>query len=114
MNSINLKERQMLCEWASVHSDDSIFERKSKKDEDSYFIARDTEDTYIMKYKFESIPQLQEKIEAVCGDKIDRQTQKLLAITAFKCKTSFLDSMQETGEKSSVDRGKLPEFTYAF
>lgn len=114
MNSIDVKEKQRLQEWASAHSDDSIFDRRCKDDEDSYFISRNTEDTYIMKYKFESIPQLQEKMEMVCGDEIERQTQKLLAITAFKCRTALSEDIQETDINTGVDRGKLPEFTYAF
>ncbi|MDE6626710.1 MAG: hypothetical protein K2K56_10150 [Lachnospiraceae bacterium] len=114
MNSINIKERQMLQEWASVHSDENIFDRRCKVDENSYFVSRNREDTYIMKYKFETIAQLQENIKRICGDEIDLQTQKLLAIAAFKCKASQVEDTHEANAKNNVDRGKLPEFTYAF
>ena len=114
MNSIDLREKQMIQKWASVHSDDAVFDERFKADKDSYFMSRSGQDTYIMKYEFESIPQLQEKIAVVCGDKIDRQMQKMMAIAAFKCREQFADNMQETDTDGGVDRGNLPEFTYAF
>ena len=67
-----------------------------------------------MKYKFESIPQLQESIGTICSAGMDEQIQKLLAIAAFKCKPVLLEDMRETDTNNSVDRGRLPEFTYAF
>ncbi len=114
MNSTNIKERQMLQEWAAANSDSGALDKESAENEDTYFITRKRVDTYMMQYKFENIPQLQEGIAKVCGDQIDPKTQKLLAVAAFKCRKTQSEDTQTTEMKNSVDRGKLPEFTYAF
>lgn len=114
MSLTNMKERQMLQEWSEVHSDEGIFDQRYETNVDSYFITRSREDTYIMKYKFENIPQLQESIGAICSAGMDEHMQKLLAIAAFKCKPVLLEDKQGTETNNGVDRGRLPEFTYAF
>ena len=111
MNLINVKEKKLLQEWAAKNSDREVFDQRSNFDTDSYFITRSSEDTYIVPYKFESIPQLQEKIVEVCGEKIDMQQQKLLCVAAFKCRVEPNKNFYK--EEKSITSGKLPEFTYA-
>lgn len=114
MNSIDIREKDLLQEWAAANSDGEIFEKRCSEDMDSYFITRKEEDTYIMSYQFETIPQLQQMINNVCAEQIDVQRQKLLSIAAFKCRETPEENSDEGEKRESVDRGKLPEFTYAF
>lgn len=114
MSSIDVKEKQLLQEWAAANSDGNVFEQRSHTDTESYFITRNNESTYIMPYQFDTIPQLQEKIAEVSGETIDLQLQKRLAVTAFKCRLSLTQDSGEEEDRKRADRGKLPEFTYAF
>ncbi len=114
MSSIDIREKNLLQEWAAANSDGEIFEKRCSTDKDSYFITREVEDTYMMPYRFETIPQLQQMIADLCIGEIDVQNQKLLSIAAFKCREVQQEDSKAGEEHKRVDRGKLPEFTYAF
>ncbi len=114
MHSIDIKEKKLLQEWAAANRDEQVFEQRSSSSMDSYFLTRNSEETYIMPYKFKTIPEFQERIKEVCGAEIDPQRQKLLAITAFKCRAVAEEKSHEEQKKENTNKGKLPEFTYAF
>jgi len=114
MSSIDIREKSLLREWAAANSDREIFEKRRLCDSESYFITRKREDTYIIPYQCETIPQLQQMINDVCMSEIDIQRQKMLSIAAFKCRETLEEDISGEEKKESVDRGKLPEFTYAF
>ena len=90
--------------------------KRCSTDRDSYFITREEEDTYMRPYRFETIPQLQQMIANLCTGEKDVQNQKLLSIAAFKCREVEVrqEDLGAGEEHKRVDRGKLPEFTYAF
>lgn len=114
MSSIDIREKSLLKEWAAANSDENSFERKGDAGAASYFLTRENEETYIMPYKFETIPQLQRMINDVSAERIDAQRQTLLSIAAFKCRETIGEDTAEEKRQTGVDRGKLPEFTYAF
>lgn len=111
MNLTNIKEKKLLQEWAAQNSNNEAFDQRSNVDAGSYFITRKSEDTYIVSYKIETIPQLQGKIIEVCGEKMGLQQQELLCVAAFKCRMSHNKNSYK--EKKNINNGMLPEFTYA-
>ena len=117
MHSIDIKEKKLLQEWAAANRDEQVFEQRSSSSMDSYFLTRNNEETYIMPYKFKTIPEFQERITEVWRGgpaEIDPQRQKLLAIAAFKCRAVAEEKPHEEQKKENTNKGKLPEFTYAF
>lgn len=107
MRLIDLKEKQMLAEWAERHVQDDF---KRSEEEKSYFKDRCDEDTYMMEYDFFTIADLELLMERVSKGGIPADVRHILAVAAFKAKPEKPDGRKtRSGERESI-----PEFIYVF
>ncbi len=104
--------------WARENKDESIFPLISEG-EDSYYITRNSEETYLMEYSFHNMAWLKESLKKYAGLSSDLQMLKKLTVTI--CQNRFIGNLQIhedriSREKKEVQDGKktLPEFIYVF
>ncbi len=131
MSLINGEAAGELWEWARENEDRSIFPQISKG-EASYYMNRNSEETYIMEYSFKTIAELKALLERHSGLSEEPQMLKKMAVEV--CQNRFRGSM-DTGADSSHagtkteahkemkkpeikkepdDEKVLPEFIYVF
>ena len=109
----------------------SIFPKISEG-EVSYYIDRDSEETYIMEYSFKTIDELKGLLERYSGLSEESQMLKKMAVEVcqnrfrgnvetnsrsenIKVKTDAGKEMKKLGIKKETDGDKiLPEFIYVF
>lgn len=108
MLSTDLKEKQMLREWAKCHEENGFDCIEVK---DTYFRDRDGDDTYLMEYDFSTIADLELLIEKVCMGSIPKDVGHMLAVAAFKEMPGRPGTEQIIG---SVQVENIPEFIYVF
>lgn len=113
MNSINIKEKDLLQEWAKRNGDNSIFEKEAGKD--SYFVERGQDLTEIWNYQFSTIGELKNIISAIIGSDIESDLEKLIVVSAFKCKnlTGKISASDVRSAEQENDE-KIPEYIYVF
>lgn len=119
MSLIDEKMMQILLEWAKENEDRNIFPMISGED-DSYYIDRNSEETYMMEYSFETMAELKKVLEEYSG--LSESPELLKMITIETCKNRAGKSMKAYGrrddgrEKKSEqdDKATLPEFIYVF
>lgn len=131
MNSINEKVKGEFLEWAKNNEDKEAFPRISKE-KDSYYINRNSEETYMMEYSFKTIAELREALEKYSGLADEQQMLKRMAVEV--CRNRFKSASEMDNDKinlqiipkapNAIDEGKekkefdgekvLPEFIYIF
>lgn len=101
--------------WAEKSEDKSIFPMISKE-EDSYYIDRETEETYMMEYSFETMAELKNLINAYSGLADDPQMLRKLVVEIMQNRFKSQLEMQESlkSNKTQDDNKNLPEFVYVF
>lgn len=106
-------------EWAEENGDNNIFPDISN-DEDSYYISRETEETYLMEYTFQNMAWLKEALQKYSGLSPDSQILKELAVKICQNKSSnnleIRRSTFDRERREEVEENKkiLPEFIYVF
>lgn len=119
MSLIDKKSYESLIEWAKENEDRYIFPMISDE-EDSYYIDRNSEETYMMEYSFETMGGLKEALEEYSG--LSEFPEILRIITSEACKNRFdkgravyqAGSERQVLEKAQDDKTALPEFIYVF
>lgn len=119
MSLINEKVIEEFSTWAEENENRHIFPEISNA-EDSYYINRDTEETYMMEYSFKTLPELKSALEQYSGLSSDPQMLKKLTVEI--CQDRFRSKLDTNGNKDNispntkVSEGKqtLPEYVYVF
>jgi hypothetical protein len=118
MNLIDESIVEKLSRWAELNEDKNVFPTINE-DEDSYYINRNSNQTYIMEYSFKTLQEVKESLNKFSGLS-DNDSEILKIITVEMCQERFKGKIEESG----VDMGKvkdygnkksvLPEFVYVF
>lgn len=110
----NDKEKQMLYEWGKANGASYHFPQIDKA-EKSYYIRRETEDSYIREYGFETLPELVKELDTMWGNEEAMQSiKKVVGVAAIKNKP--VEVIQKSIEKDKKDEreDRLPAFIYNF
>lgn len=105
MSSINDTEQKKLIEWASLYTGEKYFYSEEKTEKDSLWRTRKQEDTYIMEYDFDTLPEFEELCKKVLYIQEERKMQRVLSVAVFK--------NMPNGEVNEAVT-KLPEYRYVF
>lgn len=119
MSLINDKIIKELSKWAEINANNHIFPKASYTDA-SYYLSRDSEETYMMEYSFKTEEEIKNALERYCG--LESEPQLLKELTIAICQNRYkarlgedlieTDANQET--KSEDSEAKLPEYIYVF
>lgn len=109
MDLTNMREVNMLCDWALAHEKKEVFDGYGKNT-DSYFIDRISDNTYMMEYEVDDIGELSKLICENSRGKIDDEALKILSVAALKCKPDSI----KNGDAQNSDISKIPEYIYNF
>lgn len=118
MSLIDEKTKEEFCTWAAKNEDKHIFPVISEE-EDSYYVDRDSERTYMMDYSFKTVAELKEALEEHGSLLSDSRILRMLVIEI--CRNRY-DGRVEKHKKSDTDElqkeenrtTELPEFVYIF
>lgn len=119
MSLIREKVTDDFLAWAGTHADKDIFPAISAE-ENSYYMDRDTDQTYIMEYSFQDMFALREALEEYSDLKSDPCMLKRMTIELFQNRYVSPDDMnRDVGSQSSTgkkqeEQKSLPEFRYEF
>ena len=118
MSSISDQFLDDLLEWAKENEDRCVFPLISEQ-ASSYYICRNTEETYMMEYSFESVIELKAALEKYSRKPMDVQLLNKMIIAAYQNRFTAArneSAPDEQVEKSNLDDGKseLPEYIYVF
>lgn len=119
MSLINEVDMERFSAWAAKNEDRNIFSVISTEVE-SYYIDRNSEETYIMEYSFRTLQELRQALELYSGLGEDEEMLKMMTIAVckyrFKCDMQirkFEDSRQEE-KKTKNGEKSLPDYIYVF
>lgn len=107
MHSTDGREKKQLLEWAQRQGQNTF---ESDDNRESYFIERNTDNTYIIEYDFSTIADLKALMDTISGAKIPDEIKHMLAVAAFRAKPEMSDLQQTI----SNEQKNIPEFIYAF
>lgn len=105
--------------WAKENKDNNIFSEISEE-EDSYYINRNSEETYLMEYSFQNMAWLKEALEECSGLSADSQMLKNMTVEICQKKFESNPEIREhlvsekKEEKVQESKKTLPEFVYVF
>ncbi len=119
MNLISEKEAAFFSSWAKEKKDEKCF-AEIEKEKSSYYIDRDSEETYIMEYSFRNMEELKKLLRQYGTP--DQEPELLKALTIAICRNGpgSVQSSMNCGKKQgqgclAEDKEKiLPEYTYVF
>lgn len=109
MSLINEKDMEEFSAWAVKNVNKDIFPKISK--EESYYIDRDSEETYMMEYSFSTMPELRGILERYIGLGNNAEMLRKLIIMMYQNKFQNKIERNNTGINSDKD---LPEYIYVF
>lgn len=104
MNLIDENEKMRLKSWASKNADNKLFDLEDLNEKESYWISRKDEDSYIIEYDFQNLPEFESTCEKVLKKRFDQEVQRIISIAVFK-------GMPQ--EESNIN-DELPEYRYTF
>lgn len=120
MNLIDEKILEKLSLWAEKNADKNVF-REVLNDDVSYFINRDSEETYMIEYSPETEIEVKEYLDKYTGQSLEQEILKdlTIAICQNKYRATKLDDYVNSiknnqSTKDSDDKKMLPEFIYVF
>lgn len=117
MSLINEAVMEKFSVWAAENEDKDIFPSISHAEE-SYYIDRRSDETYMIEYSFQTLAELKKALEQYSGLSDNEQILKMMTIEI--CQNMFRSESvnheaEETEEpKRSKDNKTLPEFIYVF
>lgn len=103
--------------WAETNENKNIYPKISK-DEVSYYVDREFDDTYIMEYSFKTMAELRKYLEKYAGLSLDTYMIRKLAIQI--CQNRYYDESEFKHNKSyrkkedddKLAENTLPEYIY--
>lgn len=118
MSLIDKKVIEEFSTWAEKNGDKHIFPEICKE-EGSYYIDRNSEETYMMDYSFETVVELKELLMKYGGLAEESQMLNNLTVEIYKNRyiRSSVINVDDVGNRKEVsidEEKKLPEFIYVF
>jgi hypothetical protein len=116
MSLINEDIIEELSIWAKKNEDKNVFPQILEK-EDSYYMNRESEETYIMEYSFNTLQELKNSLIKYSG--LSEYADILKIMTVAICQEKFRGMNEipyniELEEKEDDKKSELPEFVYVF
>ena len=104
-----------LSAWAEKNEDKSVFPTFSKA-EDSYYIDRKSDETYMMEYSFETMAELRNLVEVYSGLADDPHMLRRLVVEIMQNRFEDKLEMPEFAGSNMVKNVNkiLPDFVYRF
>lgn len=118
MNLIEEEVVKVFSVWAGMNEDKYIFPAINKE-QTSYYINRESEETYIMDYSFESVAELRDLIANYCGLSEESQILNKLTLEIYKNRfrgklVSDVGDVKNDTKEVQSEQVELPEFVYVF
>lgn len=118
MNLINDQFVNDFSEWAEENEDKSAFPSISERT-DSYYISRNSEETYMMEYSFETVAAFKTALERYSRSSMDTWLVNKMIVAMYQNRFTSGQNKNipdEQKEKLSPVDGKseLPEYIYVF
>lgn len=118
MNSINIKEMNLIQNWVQSHENRELYdEYLAKQDGNTYFIDVQADGTDIMEYDFQNIGELEKLFEKHWRSNTDSLIRKMAAIAAFKYQQQAYEASKNDAKQSEISKNsesQLPEYIYVF
>lgn len=121
MNSINGNIIEYLHLWAKENEDKKVFPQTSDE-ETSYYITRNSEQSYIQEYAFENMQELAGNLKKYSG--LSEKSQLLKEMTVAICENRYKGYFESYEDKREGKYGEetvradeekeLPDFIYIF
>lgn len=118
MSLIDETIKEEFSKWAQEHDDKHIFSEISKE-EDSYYIVRNLEETYLTEYSFKTVAELKKGLVEYSGLQLDEQILEMLVVEI--CQNRYDNRIDKQKEKiidelkkEEIKKMELPEFVYVF
>lgn len=119
MSSISETDIEIFSEWATKNEDKNIFPYICKE-EKSYYLDRNSEETYMMDYSFQTLAELKKALKQYSGLEDDEEMLKMMTIEIckyrFKCNMEIHKFEDNRQEQRKIKNGEktLPDYIYVF
>lgn len=112
MSLTDKNEQDRLKNWVTIKGDLDPFGRKETEGQDSFWIARTSEDSYIIDYDFDTIPEFENLCKEIIKVPMDIELERIISVAAFK---NMPDENPEEIDNNVFEKNeKLPEYRYVF
>lgn len=118
MNLINKRLAGELFMWAEKNADRDVFAQINE--EVSYYINRESEDTYIMEYSLNTAAEVKKELETYSGISSDAELAAMLTVGICQSKLYSKENrkLESTdmvnAVKEAENRSEIPEYIYVF
>lgn len=120
MSLTNAKIKDVFSEWAKQNEDKTVFPDISE-DAASYYIDRNSEETYMMEYSFHNLESLRNNLDQYRELSTDLYLLKNLAIGISENRVQSKSEMHRDSNEDLLtentvthDEKTLPEYVYVF
>ncbi len=107
MDLTDIREKELLSDWAKENGEPGIFEMVAGQD--SYYIDRADDDKEILEYNPECISDFIKQFQNIWKKENDEKVMKIIAMATIKARQQEIEP--ESAEKESSSR--IPEYIYA-
>lgn len=115
MSLTSEKVKEAFLVWAQENEDKRIFPEICQKDQ-SYYINRNSEETYMIEYSFKTIAELKKLLE--CYSRLAEDSEMLKSLTIAICQERYRSELDKNikslGKNNELYNGDkvLPEYVY--
>ncbi len=109
-NMVIDNERMRIQQWAVLNANKNIFQEYADESEETYWKSREKEDTYIMMYDFETVPEFEKLCTTFLPGILDKEIQRVISVAVFKNRPQHTDVIKHTKKNAEG----LPMYIYAF
>lgn len=118
MNLISGQFVNDFSEWAAENEDKSAFPSISEGT-DSYYISRNSEETYMMEYSFENVSAFKTALEKYSRSSMDPRLVNKMIVAMYQNRFTGDQNIntpnEQEAKRNPVDgKGELPEYIYVF
>ena len=106
MSLTSENEMIKLKNWAVLEKDRGLFGKKDSGKTATFWITREQEESYIMEYSFETLPQFEKLCKDILKERMGERVQRIVSVSAYK-------NMPQ-GEIDDKWQEILPEYRYTF
>ncbi|MBD5537989.1 MAG: hypothetical protein HDQ99_21945 [Lachnospiraceae bacterium] len=120
MNLTDIKEKELVKEWASVHASEETTKSiltAIDRPKESYWIVCNESEEYISEYEFDNMKQLEEEIKYSLPDEMFKDIWTPLTVAAFKLrqvKNAASNTDVDYDEERENSSFVIPDFVYNF
>lgn len=117
MNLTDIKEKELLKQWAASNENDTVTRKVLSSIDrtcESYWTKMSENDTYISEYGFENMSDLENGIKNALPDNMFQSMYMPLTIASFKLRQHTEASKTSTENTEDSSCFAIPDFVYNF